>query len=145
MATTNSTPYKIASLSDKGWVSDSRTSLGYMFNCYILTDVAQTLLFGGKLISLPETYHRFINDPPGMANQIVSDLSKLLGYYFPHVDVRARSKQISGSQYGIIMEVTVLTDTGERIQLAKLVELNTDGIRKNLDIINYGDLESSYV
>ncbi|WP_396190468.1 hypothetical protein [Flavobacterium sp.] len=141
----NEASYKIGSLSDKGWISDPKSMLGYIFGCYMTTDAAQTLLYDGRLTSLAETYHRFINDPDGMANQIVSDLTKLGGYYFPQVDVRARSKQISGTHYSIIMEMTVMTSDNERIQLAKLMEMDNADLRKIVDVNNYGDLESSYI
>ena len=137
--------YRVGSLSDKGWISDDKGTLSYVFSCYMLIDAAQSLLFDGNLISLPHTYYLHINNPDAMASAVVSDLSRLMGYYFPTVDVRARAKQISGSHYSIIMEVSVITETGERLQLARLMEIDNDNLRKIININNYGDYEQSYI
>lgn len=136
--------YRVASISDKGWIADDKNTLAYVFGCYMLTDSAQSLIYDGKLINLPYTYYQFINDPDGMANAVVSDLTKLVGNYFPEVDVKARAKQVSGSHYAVLMEVTATTETNERIQLAKLMEIDNDNLRKILNVNNYGDLESSF-
>lgn len=135
--------YRVASISDKGWISDDKSTLSYVFGCYMLTDSAQTLLYSGRLINLPQTYYQFINDPDGMANAVISDLSNVVGAHFPQVDVKARAKQISGSHYAILMQVTATTESNERIQLAKLMEIDNDNLRKILDVNNYGDLEST--
>lgn len=135
--------YRIASISDKGWIADDKNTMSYVFGCYMLTDAAQTLLYEDNLVSLPLTYHKFINDPEGMAAQVVSDLTKQMGAYFPQVDVRARAKQVSGSHYAVLMEVTVITESNERLQLAKLMEIDNDNLRKIINVNNYGDLEST--
>lgn len=137
--------HRVASLSDKGWISDDKGTLAYVFGCYMLTDSSQSLLYEGNLINLPQTYHLYINDPDGMAAGVVSDLTRLMGGYFPQVDVRARSKQISGTHYAVLMEVTVITESNERIQLAKLMEIDNDNLRKILNVNNYGDLESDFI
>ena len=136
--------YRVGSISDKGWISDDKTTLSYVFGCYMLTDSAQSLLYEGNLTNLPFTYHKFINDPEGMAFAIVSDLTKLMGSYFPQVDVRARAKQVSGSHYAVLMEVSVMTADNERLQLAKLMEIDNSDLRKIINVNNYGDYESSY-
>lgn len=135
--------YRVASISDKGWIADDKNTMSYVFGCYMLTDAAQTLLYENNLISLPLTYHQYINDPDGMAAAVVNDLTKLMGYYFPQVDVRARAKQVSGTHYAVLMEVSVITESNERLQLARLMEIDNDNLRKILNVNNYGDLEST--
>lgn len=137
--------YRVGSLSDKGWISDDKGTVSYVFSSYMLTDAAQSLLYEGSLISLPYTYYLYINEPDKMASAIISDLARLMGYYFSTVDVKARAKQISGSHYSIIMEVSVISETGERIQLARLMEIDNDDLRKIININNYGDYEQSYI
>lgn len=136
--------YRVGSISDKGWISDDKNTLSYVFGCYMLTDSAQSLIYEGRLINLPQTYHQFINDPDAMASAVVTDLTNLMGAYFPQVDVRARAKQISGTHYAVLMEVSVITESNERLQLAKLMEIDNDNLRKILNVNNYGDLESSF-
>ena len=53
--------YRVGSISDKGWISDDKSTLSYVFGCYMLTDSAQSLIYEGRLINLPQTYHQFIN------------------------------------------------------------------------------------
>lgn len=131
--------YTIASLSDQGWISDPRGILNYVISCYMLTDAAQTLTFEGNLKSLPETYYKHINDPDAMAAAMISDLTSMLSHYFAHVEVDARAKEITGKHYAIVLQASVLTEEGEKLDLAKVMEIDSQSLRKIIQINNYGE------
>lgn len=131
--------YTIASLSDQGWVSDPKTILSYVMSCYMLTDAAQTLTFEGNVKSLPATYYLHINDPSGMASAMTSDLNAMLMSYFPQVDVKTKAKQVSGKHYAIVLQASVMTESGERVDLAKMMEIDTQNLRKIVEFNNYGE------
>lgn len=131
----------VASLSEQGWVTDSSKILSNLFAYYILTDGAQTLVFKGNLINLPATYHQYLNDPDSMRAAIKSDLDKLLSRYFTDVDVATTVKALTDSQYAILLYATVVDDDGVKIELSKVVQIDTTGLRKVIDVNNYGDGE----
>lgn len=131
--------HSIASLSDQGWVSDPRTVLNYVVTCYMLSDAAQSLTFQGNIKSLSETYYKHINNPDNMAAAMSSELNTTLTHYFAHVDVSARAKEVSGKHYAIVLKVMVMTDDGERLDLAKVMEIDSQSLRKIIEINNYGD------
>jgi hypothetical protein len=128
----------IASLTEEGWVQNSKDILGYIINYYILTDEAQSLAYQGNLISLAATYYKHINDPIVMADKVKSDLDKLLSRYFPTTTVETESKKITEKKYAILLYVSVIDDDGKRSELSKVVELDTSGIKKIIKVNNYG-------
>ena len=129
----------IASLSEQGWVTDSAKILNFIFSYYILTDRAQTVIFQDNLISLPETYYKYINDPDGMATAIKSDLEKLIGRYFPIADVDTEVKKITDSKFAILLYAAAITENNTRIELSRVVEISTTGLRKIIEVNNFGD------
>ena len=129
----------IASISEQGWVTDSSKILNYAISYYILTDNAQSLVFQDNLINLPYTYFRYINQPEQMSNEIKSDLDKLLSRYFSIVEVETSVKKISESRYAILLYCTVVDSDNNRIELSKVVDINTSGLRKVIEVSNYGD------
>ena len=131
--------YTIASLSEKAWIDDPKAILSYVMSCYLLTDAAQTYVFQNNVKSLPQTYHRFINDPSGMATAVRSELSEMLGYYFAHAEVSTQVREISVKHYAIALHAVVLTEDGARHNLAKVMELDSQNLRKILDVNNYGN------
>lgn len=129
----------IASLSEQGWITDNAKILNNIVSYYILTDAAQTLLFEGNLVSLPQTYYNYINDPVSMASAVKSDLDKLISRYFAIADVNTEAKQLTDSKYGILLYAAAVTDDGTRIDLSRVVEISTTGLRKIIEVNNYGD------
>jgi hypothetical protein len=133
--------YKVAALSDQGWVDDDKSILNHLFTCYMLTDAAQSLIFEGNLISLPQTYYRFINEPERMANQVGEDLQSLLGKYFVDVQANALAKEITTKHYAIVLKAAVVTSRNERLELVKVMEIDSHNLRKIIDVNNFGDGE----
>lgn len=131
--------YQIASISEQGWINDPSIILNYAFTCYMLTDAAQTLVYQNNLISLPYTYHLYINDPEQMAIAMQSDLTKLLQRYFQQVDVRTQAKEISGKHYAVLLSAAVMTEQNEKIELSKVMEIDSNNLRKIIEVNNYGD------
>lgn len=129
----------IGSLSEQGWITDSSKILNSVVSYYILTDSAQSLVFQNNLINLPQTYYLYINDPDAMSAAIKTDLDKLISRYFQSVDVTTEVKPLSDSKYAILLYVSVIDDENTKIDLSKVVEINTTGLRKVIEVNNYGD------
>lgn len=129
----------IPSLSEQGWVTDSSKILNQVISYYILTDNAQSLVFQGNLINLPYTYFQFINDPDQMSTGIKTDLDKLLSRYFEIVEVETSVKQLTESRYAILLYGAVIDNESNRIEISKVVDINTTGLRKVIDVNNYGN------
>jgi len=132
----------IASLSDQGWVFDGPKTLNALLSYYILTDAGQSLVFQNNLINLPQTYYKYINDPQAMANAVKNDLDKLLGRYFQSVDVLTQAKATTDSKYAILIYATVVDENNTKINLARVTEIDSTGLRKILEVNNYGDAQS---
>lgn len=131
--------YKIAAVSDLGWVEDSATTLNHLFSVYLLTDAAQSLLYQGSMISMSQTYYNHINDPVGMAAQVASDLQELMGKYFVQVEVQCKAREITSKYYAVVITATVMTEASERLELSKVMEIDSSNLRKIIDVNNYGD------
>ena len=129
----------MASLSDIGWIDAPDAILSKLLGYYILTDAAQSVAFKGNLVNLPETYYLYMNDPTGMAVRVREDLEKLLSRYFESVDVSAQAVADTDSRYNILIYAAVITDKGIKVSLGKVVEMQSSGVKKVIDINNYGD------
>ncbi len=128
----------IASLSEQGWITESKKILSNILSNYILTDSAQSVSFQGRLINLPETYYLYINDPEGMATKVRADLELLLGRYFESVDVECSPKQLTDKKYAIIFSCAAVDSTGQRVQVTKIAEMSTE-LRNVIEVSNYGE------
>lgn len=131
--------YKVAAISDLGWVDDPSVILNQMFISYLLTDAAQSLLYQGELTSMSQTYYNHINDPTAMASQVTVDLQDLLSKYFTHVEVNCVAKEITRKYYALVMRASVITDKNERLELSKVMEIDSGNLRKIIEVNNYGD------
>lgn len=129
----------IASLSEESWITDNNKILNYIVSYYILTDSMQSLVFQNQLVNLPETYHKFINDPEGMASAIKTDLDKLISRYFAIAEVNTEVKQLTGKNYAILLYAAAITENNAKIELNKVVEISTTGLRKIINVNNYGN------
>lgn len=130
--------YNMASISDQGWISDPKIILTTLISNYLNTDAAQSLMFASNLISLSQTYYRFINDPDAMAIQVKTDLINLVSPYFTEVDVYSVAEPINGKHYAITVRVAVMSNDGMRYDLARLMEIDTSSLRKIVELNNYG-------
>ncbi len=129
----------IPSLSEQGWITDPYKILNNAVSYYLLTDVSQSLVFQNNLTSLSYTYYRFINDPDGMASQVTIDLERVLGRYFPQVEVTVDTKALTETRYGLLVYVSVLTNDNTKVNLSKVVDMSTSGLRRVLNVNNFGD------
>lgn len=130
----------IGSLSEDGWIVDSKKLLDRIISYYITTDSRQTYLFQGNLISLPKTYYLYINDPEGMKRGIIDDLTTLLGRYFNVVEINANVELLdtNSSKYAITLSVRVTDENNKYIELAKFTEYENGALNRIVDINNYG-------
>lgn len=128
----------VASLSEQGWITDSAKVLNQIVSYYILTDAAQTVIFQGNLVNLPETYYKYINDPVEMASAVKADLDKLISRHFPVAEVNTEAKKLSDSKYAILLYAAALSEDNTRIELSRVVEISTTGLRKIIEVSNFG-------
>lgn len=128
----------IASLSEDGWVTDSKKILDYLLSYYILTDAAQTLIFRDNIISLPKTYYEYINDPIGLSTAIKVDLDKLLSYYFEHVEVTVEVKKITDNHFALLIYASVIDSDNIRYELGKVTEIGDSVSKRIINANNYG-------
>lgn len=136
--------YNIGSLSGQGWVDDPPTVLSYVMSCYILTDAAQTVMFGDNVISLANTYHKYINDPDKMAVAVKQDITRLIDRHFPECDVTCRAKEVEDGSYALLLYATAITSKGERIELSRVAEVSASNLRRIININNYGDAKDLF-
>lgn len=130
----------VYSLSEDGYVTDPARMLEYLVSYYILSEASQSVSFQGSIINLPETYYLYLHDPDSMANAVRSDLERLLSKYYTIVDVSAYARKISeDSTYAIVIGVSVVTDEGKKVELSRVAELSTAGLRNIINVNNYGD------
>lgn len=129
----------IPSLTDQAWVNDGSKMLNHILSYYILTDNGQSIAFNTRLVSLPYTYFRYINDPEEMRSAVKLDLEKLLNAYFEGVEVSTETRELSPSRFGILMSATVTDNTGKRLSMSKISEMSNDGLRRVMDISNMGE------
>lgn len=129
----------IPSLTEEGWVTDSRKILDYLLAYYILSDTSQSISYQGNIINLPETYYRNINDPTGMMTGVRDDLDKLLSKYFTSVELTVEVKELTKSKYGILIYAAVIDENNNRTELTKITELSDSKSRKIINLSNYGD------
>lgn len=129
----------IASLNEDGWVTDSKKILDYLLSYYILSDSAQSLIFQDKIINLPETYFKYINDPDGMKLGIRQDLDKLLSRYFPTVDIEVELKELTKKAFAILLFVSVIDENGIKYELSKVTQIDTSKSRTVVEVSNYGN------
>lgn len=130
----------VFSLTEDGYITDSAKMLEYLVSYYILSDSAQSISFQGSIINLPETYYLFINDPAGMASRVRTDLERLLSSYYPVVEIQTDAKKIDQTnKFGISLYVAAIDEEGKRVELSKVVEISTTGLRKIINVNNYGD------
>lgn len=129
----------IPSLSENGWITESKKILNNLVSYYILTDAAQSLAYQGNLINLPETYYKYINDPDGMANAVSRDLESLLSRYFQMVDVETEAKDLGDSRYAVLIYASVVDDDGVRVELSRVTQIDSTGLRRIVEINNRGD------
>lgn len=129
----------IPSLSENGWITESKKILNNLVSYYILTDAAQSLAYQGNLINLPETYYKYINDPDGMANAVSRDLESLLSRYFQMVDVETEAKDLGDSRYAVLIYASVVDDAGVRVELSRVTQIDSTGLRRIVEINNRGD------
>lgn len=129
----------IPSLSELGWITDSRMMLSKILSYYLLTDSSQSVSFQGNLISLPYTYHLHINDPNEMAVTVREDLNTLLGRYFEQYEVITRVKEGLNKAVTILIYAYIIDDSGTKVSLGRVLEMDTEGLKKAIEINNEGE------
>lgn len=135
----------IPSLSEQGWITESKKILNNLVSYYILTDAAQSLAYQNNLINLPETYYKYINDPDGMASAVTRDLESLLSRYFQLVDVETETKDLGDSRYAILIYASVVDETNAKIELSRVTQIDSTGLRRIVEINNRGDARTLLV
>lgn len=136
----------IASISEDGWVEDSRKILDYLFSYYILTDGGQSYVFSKNLTSLPVTYFNYINSPDEFAVSVKSELTRMLESYFETVEVICIAKQdtTDTSKYYVLLSAAVVDASGNRYDLSKAIEFKNSVANRVMSYSNYGDAYNDF-
>lgn len=133
-------PLIIPTLTEKGYVEGTKFILAQILSDYILTDAMQSLVLKDALVSLPLTYKRYINDPPGMAEQMKIDLERLINRHgFEHYEIEAKASQGDEIKTIIFLYLSVIDDTGNKVSLGNVLGIDPNGLDKVIEINNYGD------
>jgi len=132
----------IPSLTEEGWVLDSKSILAYNLAHYILSDAAQSIAFHGNIINLSETYYRHMNNPQDMTSAIRTDLERLLGRYFASVDITTEMKEITPKNFAVLIYASVIDNENIKHELIRVTEANSSNIREVIEMNNYGDAMS---
>jgi len=128
----------IPSLTQEGWVTNSKDKLAFLLSYYILSDAAQSISFQNNIINLPETYYKNINNPDQMSFDVKNDLDKLLSRYFVNVDIVTEIKEIDNKKFAILIYASVIDDDNIKTELTKITEINSSGLKNIIDVNNYG-------
>lgn len=129
----------IPTLSEDHYVDSIDKKLDHLVSYFILSDVNQSLLFRGDILSLAFTYYSGINEPQVFENKLRSDLSFILEKYFRKVDVdieiREKERQ---NDVDILLYVSVMDDNGNESKLSKIVIIRNSKIEKLINITSSG-------
>lgn len=82
-----------------GWTATLEAKLDAVLSTYICTNYQQSTHFLRRLVSLPYTLGRFVQDPEGFATTVQSELGRLLNLYFKTADVRTAVEPIPGKEH----------------------------------------------
>lgn len=136
----------LPSLSTDGFITHGKALLDNLLTYYILTDAAQTYLFHGKLLSLPYTYAKYVNEPEFFAKAVEEDIKYLLDRYFKANDVivKAYEENNSKTYYYVIINASVIDDDGRKFDLT-LVNYIYNGKSKKITKFNNYGLAQDYV
>lgn len=127
-------------LDSRGRLEDTRQILANKLSEYILSDADQSLIFRGKIVSLPYTYHLYINDPDGMATQVKMDIEEKLRNLFYYVEVETDVVNDPETSFStILLFASVIDESGKKEGLGNIVEIDPSGLKKVVGILNYGD------
>lgn len=130
----------LPTLSDKAYVESTRTVLARLLGYYIATDYEQSLCFKQDLISLPKTYHDYINNPEEMGKAVELDITNILRPYYEHVEVETAVRfDSANSKADIGLYATVIDDFGVKVGLGKVVDIDPTGLGNIIDVNNFGE------
>lgn len=128
----------VPSLSSQGWVTSTPRILEKVISYYITTDGAQSLVFKDRLINLPTTYFKNINDPDSMERALSLDLEEMLGRYFEDSDILTEVREVKPSEFAILLSISVIGADGVKADLHRVLEMSETGLRNVINISNYG-------
>ena len=128
----------VPSLSEQGWITNTARMLEKIISYYITTDGAQSLVFKDRLINLPTTYFKNINDPDGMERAMSVDLEEMLARYFEDYEVITEVQENTPSESSILLSVSVIGVDGVKADLHRVLEMGDSGLRRVINISNYG-------
>lgn len=125
-------------LTTNAWVDDAYGIMEKLFVYFIASEGNQSTTFHGRVYSLKSLLAESTNSST-LCNNIENALTTMFIPYFREVTVSATEENINSDGYTPInISITAVTDTGEQIELSKLIEKNNNVIE------NYNELLSNY-
>ena len=74
-----------------------------------------------------------------MASAVKSDLEWLLSRYFISTDIVTAIKEISAKNFAILIYASVIDRDNIKHELTRITEISSLGLRKIIEMNNYGD------
>jgi hypothetical protein len=130
--------YKLAALSEDGWVDSPMKQLDILFSHWIVADRSQSYLFPERVHSLPYIIQNNNNNVASTITAMQESLTAYLGAYFPtvNVEISHRNEASQDSKVELNIYVQVRTDDQKEFVLGKLLEYSDTVIKRVLDINN---------
>lgn len=131
-----------ATLSDQGYIEDTKLILARMIAGYMATGYHQSLSYPDDMASLPRAYHLGRNEPETFKNEIIKDLTKLFSSRFSsdlieiQAEVRMDDKNVKAD---ILLFVSIVDDKGMKYSIGGLTDYDGKVLGKIVEINNYGD------
>lgn len=82
---TDTIPTYFPSLSEDGWVTNALQKADYLFSQMMIADYSQSVLYSGKITSLPYIIQQGSGDPILTANLLETALENYFSNYFSNV------------------------------------------------------------
>lgn len=74
-----------------------------------------------------------------MAVTVREDLNTLLGRYFEQYEVITRVKEGLNKAVTILIYAYIIDDSGTKVSLGRVLEMDTEGLKKAIEINNEGE------
>lgn len=128
----------VASLSETGWITDTRTMLDKAMSYFFVSEENQTQLFLGEITSLPYIIQSNTGSISDTITSIERALHRYLSRYFNYVEVSVSEKTqtVQSNKAELIIYIQVTGNDGFNQSLSKLVQIEESTIKQIIDLSN---------
>ena len=132
------------SLSEDGWVRDSLQKADYLFGDFFVANYSQTVIYPGKVSSLPYIIQQYSGDPNSTAEALEKQLIEYFSEYFPNVECQVTYPTGQASSRVFLNIVLAFQDpnTGAMVSITKVATLQDSKVVNIENLNNYGSEDS---